>query len=62
MVQSSDNVDDEKKIEYCVCQYKRTGLRLINISSRKCKIMEYCYKVLLKATVTYNRKLETKDS
>ena len=57
MVQSSDNEDDEKKIEYCVCQYKRTCLRLINISLQNAR-----YKVLLKATLTYNRKLETKDS
>ena len=60
MVQSTDNVDDEKKIEYCVCQYKRTGLRLINISLQNAR--ECYYKVLLKATLTYNRKLETKDS
>ena len=59
MVQSIDNVDDEKKIEYCVCQYKRTCLRLINISLQNARCP---YKVLLKATLTYNRKLETKDS
>ena len=45
MVQSTDNVDDEKKIEYCVCQYKRTGLRLINISSRKCKMSKLATRI-----------------
>lgn len=36
MVQYGDDVDDEKKIDYCVYQNKQTGLRIINISSRKC--------------------------
>ena len=35
MVQHCDNVDDEKKIDYCMYQNKRTGLRIINTSSRK---------------------------
>ena len=76
MVQYGDDVDDEKKIDYCVNQNKRTGLRIINISARKyqmCKFVtritfhvdwlrEYCYRFLLKSTFTYNRKFETKDS
>ena len=35
MVQYSDDVDDEKKIDYCVNQNKQTGLRIINISAIK---------------------------
>ena len=35
MVQYGDEVDDEKKIDYCVNQNERTGLRIINISARR---------------------------